>query len=73
MSKKKCSFVPDHSSGIHNCCDVHDKRYSSGIMKRVTADRKFRECITTTSHPVIAWIYWVGVRLFGWIFYRKGK
>ncbi len=68
--KKRCSFVPDHNKEVHTCCELHDTGYSSGSDSRVSLDSKFRQCIISSGHPVLAWVYWIGVRLFGWAFYK---
>ena len=66
-----CSFVPDHDDKIHSCCDQHDKDYADEKITRYKADLSFRQCIIKSGHPSRAWIYWVGVRAFGWYFWGK--
>ena len=54
-------------------CDVHDYAYGSGITAkdRLKADRQLRKCIQAYA-PIKATIFYVGLRLFGWIwFYIK--
>ena len=65
----KCTFF---FGGSHNsCCEQHDKNYAADTqVTRREADRQLRECVIEKGHPVRAWVMWVGVRLFGWIFYR---
>jgi hypothetical protein len=60
-----CSCVPDFDFG--DCCDMHDYLYWRGGKwgARAKADELLRQCIVKRGHPVLAWIYWVGVRLFG--------
>ena len=80
-----CSFVPD-SFGAANfgpACATHDACYSSNV-DRLTCDlillrQLIQACnvypegssLRTTCYTVAS-IYFVGVRLFGWIFYSGG-
>jgi hypothetical protein len=67
---EQCSFAPDFDIG--ECCAVHDMAYQSGgsAFQRWLADREFRDCIRAEGRPIIAWIYYWGVRWFGWIFFN---
>lgn len=66
----RCSFVPDLDIGF--CCGDHDEAYAIGGDRkdRLNADRSFRQCIRNAGRPVVAFIYYWGVRLFGWIFFN---
>jgi hypothetical protein len=65
----KCSFF---FGGSHNpCCEQHDKDYGrESTISRREADKKLRLCVIEKGHPVRAWVMWVGVRVFGWFFYK---
>lgn len=66
-----CSGVPDFN--FRDCCVQHDYDYAEHHResegKRLELDKKLRLCIGCRGHKVLAWIYWVGVRAFGWISY----
>lgn len=74
-----CSFVPDFDIGY--CCTTHDYLYRRGGWKgsRAEADKLFRDMIlrhgqekgTPLRYVALAWTYWLGVRLFGWIVFRS--
>ncbi len=66
----QCSFVPDLDVG--HCCAVHDVAYQVGgnEFARLRADLLFRKCIRDEGRPVIANIYYWGVRTFGWLFFN---
>ena len=66
-----CTFSKDFN--FTDCCNDHDDKYIFSIGKRVDADREFRECIKRHGHPVISWIYWLAVRVFGIITWLKYK
>ena len=75
MKTDGCTGVPDI---IAKCCELHDLRYR-GYLKDVSsrreADRLFWDCIMDMARrdewywkPMwwfIAWIYWLGARVFG--------
>lgn len=75
-----CTGVPDFNFG-KDCCGEHDYHYQIDGITRMEADRRLRVCLlkkgtqTKGLHRfgfyMIAWSYWVGVRLVGWNFYRK--
>jgi hypothetical protein len=66
----ECSFVPDLDVG--ECCRKHDEAYQRGgdWLDRLWADLMFRECILDKNRPVVARIYYRGVRTFGWLFFN---
>ena len=67
---EQCSFVPDLD--VADCCAVHDNDYLIGgnEFDRWWADLRFRQCIRERGRPVVAEIYYAGVRLFGWMFFN---
>ena len=74
-----CSFVPDLDIGY--ICEDHDKRYDRGgdKVQRRRDDKAFRLWIVRHGkkrgkplrYKVLAWVYWAGVRLFGWTSYKS--
>ena len=68
----QCSFVPDLDVGF--CCGAHDDAYADGGTERDRrqADRTFFYCILNEGRPLVASIYYFGVRLFGWLFFNYG-
>ena len=66
----QCSFVPDLEVG--ESCALHDMAYQAGgtELDRWRADVAFRDCIRERERPVVAAIYFGGVRLFGWLFFN---
>jgi hypothetical protein len=84
-----CSGVPDVWG--RPCCDEHDVAYrchndpDGQLITRAQADARFRRCLASRS-PLrhlglafaspLAWLYWLGVRLFGrraWRAAQAGK
>ena len=66
MSKDYCSFVPDGTWGI--ACEVHDIDYAKVRAARKYADCAFRDYLVRLGHPLVAKVYYVGVRIFGRLF-----
>ncbi len=68
----QCTFAPDLDIG--SCCGAHDQAYAIGGNRRDRrqADRHFRRCILQAGRPLVAQIYYLGVRLFGWLFFNFG-
>ncbi len=66
-----CSGVPDFN--FRDCCVQHDYDYAEhhreSEANRTELDAKLRLCIGCRGHKVLAWMYWAGVRSFGWISY----
>jgi len=53
---------------------LHDWLYATGRTSRREADDLFREALLTTGEsPLGAFLMWSGVRLFGWIPWRKHR
>jgi hypothetical protein len=70
MLGDQCSFVPDLDVG--DCCMAHDIAYQIGGDRadRLIADQELRDCILGHNRPIVAVIYYTGVRLFGWLFFN---
>lgn len=65
-----CTCAPDLD--VADCCRAHDRAYEQQLVSRADADRELRACIAR-SRPVVAWIYWLGVRLGGWVAWRRSR
>lgn len=67
-----CTLAPDLD--VRDCCRLHDAAYDSGAQSRFAADRDLLRCIAARKPQLIHWpiaaIYFVGVRAFGWMFWR---
>ncbi len=57
---------------FYSCCVDHDVDYATGEVSREEADRKLRQCISSKNYPILCWVYWLSVRLMGWIPYYFG-
>ena len=66
-----CSMSPDLEFSA--CCVEHDINYATGDITRAEADRKLRQCIAAKGYPYLSIVYWMGVRLFGWMPYYFGN
>ena len=69
MAKTFCSGIPRMKLQVETCCEMHDKAYSRSGMSRKQADAELYACIAQ-ERPKFAYVVWLGVRLFGWMFYR---
>ncbi len=60
-----CTLAPDFN--FRHCCDVHDESYWRGGTEgdRERADRAFRQCIHDAGRPILADVYYIGVRIGG--------
>lgn len=65
-----CTAVPDFDFGS-DCCGEHDYHYQDRTITRAEADRRLRDCLRKKGYVVLPWIYWAGVRVFGWCFWKK--
>lgn len=54
------------------CCARHDKRYESSRLTRYQADILLYRC-TKKKCKIVAPIMFIGVRLFGWYFYKRSN
>lgn len=62
-----CTIVPDFD--FRGCCVTHDICYETGgsSRDRLRCDLDLRNCIADRGHPLLAQIYFAGVRAFGGI------
>lgn len=68
-----CSFWID-SIGVwdwSSCCNIHDISYEIQIDKTL-ADLNLAHCVNTIL-PGMGWIMWVGVTVFGGLFYTAAR
>lgn len=70
MAKTFCSGIPRMKLQVESCCERHDQAYHGSGMTRKQADDALYYCIAQ-ERPTFAYAVWLGVRLFGWAFYRK--
>ncbi|HII3824517.1 hypothetical protein [Pasteurella multocida] len=75
MTKKSyCTGWHGAPANINTCCHQHDRDYGiKGKVSRAEADRRLRHCLISQGYPIKAWVFWVLVRMFGWIYYKKEK
>ena len=66
-----CTLVPDFD--FRSCCDQHDVEYRLQVVSRKEADQRLRACIRSSGHPLKAELYYLGVRLFGGIFWFRNR
>ena len=70
MAGDHCTMFPE--GDWSDCCKQHDLDYAKGSgVSRKVADLKLKRCIRSGGKPKLAKVVYVGVRLFGWLFYRK--
>lgn len=65
-----CTAVPDFDFGS-DCCGEHDYHYQDKNITRAEADKRLRECIQKKGYIVLPWVYWLGVRVFGGLFWKE--
>lgn len=65
-----CTMSPELE--FTDFCNEHDYDYVLGELTREEADRDLRKNIASSGYPLLSWVYWVGVRLFGWFPYYFG-
>lgn len=65
-----CTAVPDlHFS---ECCRQHDLDYENMKISRKDADKRFLDCMLATRKlKSIAYVYYLGVRIFGGLFWKE--
>lgn len=61
-----CTLAPNFN--FKQCCIEHDYLRRYKIISKSKADKNLRECINSKGHPILAWIYWIFVRVAG-VFY----
>lgn len=54
------------------CCDMHDIAYAMQ-MDKLKADLDLAFCVAKTGHAGIALIMFLGVTIFGGIWYRRAR
>lgn len=54
---------------ISGCCLIHDQEYRDPNVSRYKSDRNLRLCVNNVSHSRIGDFMYLGVRIFGWIFW----
>lgn len=55
-----------------SCCIIHDDDYSAnGVVTRKLADEKLAWCVAASGYPKSAKAMYIGVRLLGWLRYRR--
>lgn len=69
VKKDHCTAAPDFHFGA-TCCKAHDDAYSAGI-DRAQADADLLVCIAASGAPWRGILYFMGVRLGGWLFWRR--
>jgi hypothetical protein len=72
-----CSWSPDRLFGvdISDCCKLHDYHYAKKDISREQADlqlkedihAKFKEAHKGFYGDIVSFVYFMGVRLFGWL------
>jgi hypothetical protein len=68
FSTDGCTMSPDFD--FRECCVRHDYDYYDQVPRK-KADLKLKACIAKKGHPILARVYYRGVRCFGWFRYRK--
>ena len=60
---------------FESCCAVHDKYYKdeNTIISRKIADIRMRQCVEKSGNPKIAYLMYITVRLFGWLYWKGNK
>ena len=70
-NKDHCTLSPEGNWSM--CCARHDRRYENKRLTRFQADKLLFRCVNRKSNVLIASIMFLGVRAFGWYFYKKAK
>ena len=73
-NKDWCSVFPDKSLlpprvYIGSACYFHDENYKNKNINRLKADNLLFKHVKDLGAPFTACIMWIGVRLFGWLYY----
>ena len=66
-----CTLSPDGNWA--KCCARHDRRYENKRITRYQADKLLYRCIKRKANALIASIYFIGVRMFGWYYNDKAN
>ncbi len=62
-------FYGEHPP-FETSCKSHDLDYRQGRRRRSEADRLLRVRVADKGYPVLAWVMWLSVRIFGGNFYN---
>ena len=54
---------------ISGCCLIHDEDYEDVDVTRKESDDHLRQCVNNTTGTKLGTLMFLGVRLFGWIFW----
>ena len=54
---------------ISGCCMIHDDDYMNADVSRKDADEHLKICVNNTTGTRLGDIMFLGVRIFGWIFW----
>ena len=67
-----CTLAPDKLFGkdLSGICFVHDVQYMDQKISKKEADIQLRENIKALGLPIVAWIYYIFVRLVGGFFWK---
>ncbi|CAE7879335.1 unnamed protein product, partial [Symbiodinium necroappetens] len=63
-----CTMFPEGDWA--HCCQLHDIAYDASGTPRLEADLDLLLCLTDMGRPIVGIIMFLGVVLFGWLFYR---
>ena len=74
-----CTMAPDLV--FYDFCVEHDVYYATGEVNRTEADKILRKRIQEVGdnsiqrfgYWILGWVYWLGVRAYGWVPYYFGK
>lgn len=71
MTRRFCTGSPNFNRETQSCCEIHDALYhpDAGV-SRLDADIALLVCVANRGMPWRAIVMFIGVRLFGWAFYR---
>jgi len=62
------------SRNFNEACRIHDENYDEQLLTRKEIDYKFfKDMIETSDKVHLAYLYYVAVRLLGWISYKGQK
>lgn len=70
-----CTLVPDLPLKVvkNPACIMHDWLYTTNKVTRKEADRLFGQMLRSFGYPVRSKVWYLGVRAFGWIFWRSKR
>lgn len=66
--ENNCTLFPEGS--WTECCARHDRRYENKRLNRAQADKLLFRCVKRKSNVAVASIMYLGVRAFGWYYYK---